>query len=94
MALSCEHPFVVAAVEALLDDEAVLSQYQVYCRTPGAKGTGNGSRSTRGAGVCRGGGLAGHGMVWRQRDVHARIETRRCPRLPCEALDCAAPHVR
>lgn len=49
--LSCGHPFVVRAVETLLEDRAVLSQYQVYCRTPGAKGTGNGSQQTPGAGA-------------------------------------------
>lgn len=48
--LSCEDPLVVNSCEALLKDRAVLSQYQIYCRTPGANGTGKSSKETQGLG--------------------------------------------
>ena len=47
---SCEHPLVVNACETLLNDRAVLSQYQIYCRTPGANGTGKSSKESQGFG--------------------------------------------
>ncbi len=47
---SCEHPLVVNSCETLLNDRAILSQYQIYCRTPGANGTGKASEETQGFG--------------------------------------------
>merc|ERR1712137_1519266 len=40
-----------AAVEQLLGDRAVLSQYQVFNRTPGSLGTGGANKANIGAGV-------------------------------------------
>jgi hypothetical protein len=48
---SANHPRIIAAVEDLLGDQAVLSQYQIYMRTPGAKGTGNSTEKTPGEGT-------------------------------------------
>ena len=49
--LLATNPDIVAAVELLLGEESRLSQHQVYCRTPGAQGTGKSSATSLGAGT-------------------------------------------
>ena len=48
--LTCEHPYIIQSCKEMLGDSPVLSQYQIYCRTPGAKGTGRSSATTTGFG--------------------------------------------
>ena len=49
--VSADHPLVLGAAEQLLGEAATLSQFQVYMRTPGAKGTGEARADNVGAGV-------------------------------------------
>ena len=51
MSVSADHPAIYSAVEKLLGSDAVLSQYQVYMRTPGSKGTAAGSKDRPGGGT-------------------------------------------
>jgi hypothetical protein len=59
MRASADHPAVVAAVEELLGDQAVLSQYQVYMRTPAraapARAAASGAAAARTTTTSRGG---------------------------------------
>ena len=45
------NPNIVQSVEQLLNNKSVLSQHQVYCRTPGANGTGKSNSTNLGAGT-------------------------------------------